>query len=529
MVYFLFDVPFYGGYDLTMVPLAARKQLLAGLLAAMAPAHRTLRFSDHFPGNGDIVFEQACRLQLEGIVSKRADSLYLQKRTRTWLKIKCLERQEFVIGGYTEPGGSRQGFGALLVGYYEGQGRFVFAGRVGTGFNEKMLRELSRRLQERERPEPPFANPPTGREARGVHWVAPELVVEVDFTGWTEDSVLRHPAFKGLREDKSPREVVREQPQPLASLEPGPAGPRTRAASGSRIAGVKLTNPERVYYPGVGVTKEELARFYEEIGDWVLPWVAGRPLTLVRCPEGQEGECFYQKHLNETMPPALKGVEVRERTGTETYVYLEDLPGLVTLVQLGVLEFHPWGARVDDVERPDLMIFDLDPGEDVAWEAVVTGARLLRERLVDLGLESFLKTTGGKGLHVVVPLVRRAGWDEVKDFARAVAEEVVQSAPRHYLATMSKTKRRGKIYIDYLRNARGATSVAAYSTRARPGAPVSTPISWEELSEHLSSDAYTIHNLPRRLAHLKEDPWAGMGKVRQTITKAMKNKVGMSG
>jgi bifunctional non-homologous end joining protein LigD len=526
MVYFLFDVPFYGEYDLSAVPLLTRKQFLERLLVGVAPEHPVLRFSDHIQGNGDIVFEQACRLGLEGIVSKRADSAYVQKRTRNWLKVKCLERQEFVIGGYTEPSGSRQGFGALLLGYYNGRSGLVFAGRVGTGFKEKVLADLSGRFQKRERSNPPFANPPTGREAKGVHWIAPELVAEVEFSEWTEDGVLRQPVFKGLREDKEPRKVVRERPQSWSTPESWASGPPARSAAG-RVAGIKLTNPERVFYPDMGITKEELAKFYESIGDWVLPRVAGRPLTLLRCPQGHEEDCFYQKHLEEAMPSTLKGVKIEEKEGPEMYVYLDDLPGLVTLVQLGVLEFHPWGARVDKVERPDLMIFDLDPGEGVEWKMVVDGARLLRDRLADLGLESFLKTTGGKGLHVVVPLIRRAGWDEVKDFARAVAEDVARTDHRHYIATMSKSRRREKIYIDYLRNARGATSVAAYSTRARPGAPVSTPIRWDELSESLTSDAYTIHNLSRRLAQLEEDPWAGMGEVRQSITKAMKKEMGI--
>lgn len=523
MVYFVFDLPWYGGYDLAAVPLAARKRLLRELLAALAPGHPTLRYSDHLEGNGDIVYEQACRLGLEGIVSKRADSGYLQKRTRNWLKIKCLERQEFVIGGFTEPGGSRHGFGALLLGYYEGE-RLRFAGRVGTGFDERTLAALARRLAGLARPEPPFADPPTGREARGVHWVAPELVAEVDFAGWTGDGVLRQPAFKGLREDKPPREVIRERPQPVEASAPGAVPP---AGQSGRIAGVKLTNPARVFYPGVGITKDELARFYEEIAGWVLPRVAGRPLTMVRCPEGQAGECFYQKHLNETMPPTLKGIDIREKDAVETYLYLDDLPGLISLVQLGVLEFHPWGSRVEDLERPDLMIFDLDPGEGVAGEAVADCARLLRDRLAALGLTGFLKTTGGKGLHVVAPLVPRAGWEEVKEFARAVAEDAASSDPRRYLATMSKAKRRGRIYIDYLRNARGATAVAAYSTRARPGAPVSTPLRWDELAAGLPSHAYTIRNLPRRLAQLKEDPWGGLEEARQPITPGMKQKLGM--
>jgi bifunctional non-homologous end joining protein LigD len=533
MVYYLFDIPYCQGYDLSRTPLLARKQFLQRLLSVMAPGHRSLRYSEHIQGTGDIVLEHACRLNLEGIVSKRADSGYLQKRTRNWLKIKCLQRQEFVIGGYTEPGGSRFGFGALLLGYYD-EGHLVYAGRVGTGFNEQLLRQISRQLQENEHPAPPFVNPPAGNEARGVHWAIPELVAEVEFSGWTREKVLRHPSFKGLREDKEPGEVILERPQPVEMLQQ--AGEKRGAAlnhkargadNDLRIAGIKLTNPDRVFYPGADITKEELANFYQQIGDWILPHLRHRPLTMLRCPQGHEEECFYQKHLEESLPPALRGVEIKEKESIETYVYIEDMAGLISLVQLGVLEFHPWGSRVDRVEWPDRMIFDLDPGEQVAWSEVIAGAGLLRDRLAELGLESFLKTTGSKGLHVVVPLMRRSGWNEVKVFARAVAEEVARQNPKKYVTTMSKVKRRGKIYIDYLRNSRGATAIAAYSTRAITGAPVSTPLEWDELSPDLTSAAYNIHNLPRRLAQLKKDPWERMQVARQSITNAMRQTLGL--
>jgi bifunctional non-homologous end joining protein LigD len=393
-----------------------------------------------------------------------------------------------------------------------------------------------------ERDESPFKNPPTGREARGVHWVSPELVVDVEFTGWTDEELLRHPSFKGLREDKRPDEVVREKEEPPpenipAHGEPRPQRKKTNSGKEmtskkkggkSEVAGVSLSNPDRILYPEQGVTKLQLALFYQEIADWILPHVVKRPLTLVRCPQGHENECFYQKHLEEALPKTMRGVPIREKEGEGIYIVIDDLPGLISLVQLGVLEIHPWGARDDDVERPDMMVFDLDPGPDVQWDAVIGAARLLHTRLDDLGLTNFIKTTGGKGLHVVVPLEPRAGWEEVKSFSKALVEDIVRAEPHNYVATMSKAKRKGKIFIDYVRNSRGATSIAAYSTRARSGAPVSTPIGWNELSADLPSDAFNIHNLPARLRSLRKDPWESYFEVRQSIAQSMKTRLGIT-
>ena len=297
--------------------------------------------------------------------------------------------------------------------------------------------------------------------------------------------------------------------------------------SGVKVAGVSLSNPDRILYPEQGVTKRQLALFYEEIADWILPYVVDRPLTLVRCPRGHQKNCFYQKHLDEALPDTMRGIPIEEKEGKGIYVAIDDLAGLISLVQLGVLEIHPWGARADKVEQPDMMVFDLDPGPDTEWSAVVRGARLMHERLDKLGLENFVKTTGGKGLHVVVPLTRRTGWDEVKTFSKAMAEEVAKADPKRYIATMSKAKRKGRIFVDYVRNSRGATSVAAYSTRARKNAPVSTPLGWDELSDTVRSDAYSIENLSKRLNLLKKDPWQNFRKIRQSITKSMRKELGI--
>jgi bifunctional non-homologous end joining protein LigD len=457
------------------------------------------------------------------------------------VKIKCLKRQEFVVGGFTEPSGSRKGFGALLLGYFE-KGDLIYCGRVGTGFTEETLSMLSQRLFSLEQHEPPFKNPPTGREARGAHWISPQLVVDVEFTGWTDEEALRHPSYKGLREDKRPDEVALEKEEspagdvpPVEKTEPARRGKNTartmtsgKSSAKSKIAGVSLSNPDRILYPEQGVTKLQLALFYKEIADWILPHVVRRPLTLVRCPQGHQNECFYQKHLEEALPETMRGVTIREKEGEGIYIVIDDLPGLISLVQLGVLEIHPWGARDDDVERPDMMVFDLDPGPDVPWDAVIRAARLLHDRLDKLRLTNFLKTTGAKGLHVVVPLERRAGWEEVKAFSKALVEDVVKAEPHNYVATMSKAKRKGKIFIDYVRNSRGATSIAAYSTRARSGAPVSTPIGWNELSADLPSDAFNIHNLPARLRNLRKDPWESYFEVRQSIAQSMKTRLGIT-
>jgi bifunctional non-homologous end joining protein LigD len=299
------------------------------------------------------------------------------------------------------------------------------------------------------------------------------------------------------------------------------------AGDAGRVAGVALSNPDRVLYPEQGITKLDLARFYETIGDWILPHVARRPLTLVRCPQGREKKCFYQKHLNEGLPAALHGIPISETGGQGVYVGVKDLAGVISLVQIGALEIHPWGSLADHVEKPDRLTFDLDPGPEVPWPWVIEAAQDVRGVLEDAGLESFVKTTGGKGLHVVVPLVRRSDWDEAKRFSKAVTDRVRELNPGRFVAVMTKAKRKGKIYLDYHRNGRGATAIAAYSTRARPGAPVSTPLRWEELSAKLGSDAFTIKNLPGRLANLKRDPWEGFFEARQSITKKGRSVVGL--
>ncbi|MBA3482925.1 MAG: DNA ligase D [Pirellulales bacterium] len=521
LAYYLFDIPYFDGYVLTDTPLLERKSLLERVVAAQPAATRsTLRYSEHIEGAGDEVLSQACKSGLEGIVSKRIDSAYIQARSPAWLKSKCTKRQEFVIGGYTKPAGARTHFGALLLGHYDANGKLTYAGKVGTGFTQQSLRDVFRELKKRAIDAAPFVNPPRGYEARGVAWVKPELVGEVEFTEWTKDGQLRHPSFQGLREDKPARSIVREEVRVMASKTA-----KKKSSEDASVAGVAISHPERVVYPGYGVTKLDLAHYYENVAEWIMPYVERRPLTLVRCPQGQARQCFYQKHLTDAMPASVHGVMLKEQDAEDEYVAVSDVTGLVALVQLGALEFHPWPAREDKVERPDMLVFDLDPGEGVEWKAIMQGAQEIRDCLEAIGLESFLRTSGGKGLHVVAPLARRNTWDELKEFARGVAETMVRAAPERYVANMSKAKRRGKIFVDYLRNQRGATAIASYSTRARAGAPIATPLAWEELAARLKPDQFTVQNIDKRLTKGFKDPWKEFFKVKQTITRQMLREV----
>ena len=494
--YFVFDLPFYRGHDLRRLPLLERKQVLKALLDARSTGD-ILRFSDHIVGQGERVARHACLHSLEGIVAKRADSRYRGGRSRSWVKVKCLRRQTFRVGGWTEPSGSRSGFGALLVGSLDDDGHLVYRGRVGTGFSAEELADLRARLEKLPAPAPPFHDPPTGALVRGVHWARPELEVDVTFAGWTDEGILRHASSQGVR-----------------------AVSRTKTTS-NRIAGIALSNADRVLYPEQGLTKRDLALYYEAVAPWILPHLKGRPLSLVRCPQGREEHCFYQKHLTEGMPAALRGIEVSE-ADEDVYVGADDLPGLVSLVQFGVLELHPWGSREDRLDRPDRIVFDLDPGDGVRWKEVAAAARHLRELLEGLGLESFLRTTGGKGLHLVLPIVRRSTWDEVRQFSKDLARRMEREDGDRFVSSSSRAKRKGRIFVDYLRNGRGATAIASYSTRARPGAPVAAPIRWDELDALDSGAGFTAKTVPPRLASLESDPWEGFFGHRQVLTQRMR-------
>jgi len=493
-VLYAFDLPFCNGSDLRQSPLLERKKMLRSILDASKLEPR-VRFSDHVVGDGDSVIDKACGMSLEGIVSKRADSPYVSRRDASWLKSKCDHRQEFAIIGYTDPQGSRQGFGALLLGVHDDKGRLVYAGRVGTGFDDRALQDLAGRLKALAQKQPPTDVPPPARERRAAHWVKPTLVGEVRFTGWTRDGVLRHPAFIALRSDKPAKQIVREKP-----VEP------EKPVAAEQAAGVKLTHPDKVLYPEKGITKQDLADYYQRVAPWMLPHVIDRPLALVRCPEGRASKCFFQRNWSATLPKAIDQVDVSAAKTKEIHVGVHDLAGVISLVQIGVLEIHTWNCRAKKIERPDQLIFDLDPGPDVPWKKVIEGAKLLHGSLTKLKLPTYLKTSGGKGLHLVIPIQPNIDWDAAKTFCETIAKDLVRQSDL-FVANMRKDLRGGKIYIDYQRNGRGATAVAPYSTRARSGAPVSMPISWKELGKLKSADQFTVEMAGRYLEKRKTDPW----------------------
>lgn len=502
-VFYGFDLLYVAGRDLRAAPLRDRKEALKRLLPQVNAG--PLRYSEHFTESGALVLRHACGMGLEGIVSKLLAAPYRSGRSSDWIKSKCFDRQEFVIVGYVPSTVAQGVIGSLVLGYYE-DGTVVYAGRVGTGFPEKTARDLFRKLDAIAANPPPFAARLAAGERRGVTWTRPEYVAEVEFRGWTGARVLRQASFIGLREDKAPAEVVRENPSAVPVRPPS-----SRAAT----FGVKLTHPDRIYWPDTGVTKQGLADYYAQAWKWIGPHVVHRPLSLLRCPDGIEETCFFQKqpwrgiHDSVTMLP-------NPGPGGDKLLAIDSLDGLVALVQGGVLEIHPWGASLADLDHPDRLIFDLDPGPGVPWSAVVTTAIDVRDRLQHDGLESFVKTTGGKGLHVVAPLIPKAGWDEAKAYAHALADALMAENPKLFAPTMAKREREGRIFIDYLRNGRGATAVAPYSTRARAGAPVSTPVAWDELSG-ISGGSFRLPGILNRLAHQSRDPWAGFLKLKQRL------------
>jgi bifunctional non-homologous end joining protein LigD len=497
IVYYVFDAPFLEGRDLRQLPLRERKDRLRKILKTGA----VVRFSEDLTGTADEVLEHACKLGLEGLIGKQADSVYVAGRTRSWIKLKCRLRQDFVIAGYTQPGGSRHGFGALLLGVYERPRKLVYAGKVGTGFDDELLSSLLARMVKLKAKASPLENPP--RE-KGVTWLRPRLVCEVEFAERTDDGVIRQGSFMGLREDIPAKQVGVEK----AEAPPAPAK-------------IKITHPDRLIWPSLGITKADLARYYAEVGDWMLPHVANRPLTLVRCPDGAEAKCFYQRHLGMGASPGdLKTFE-RLRSSKGAYLYLESTNGILSAVQNGAVEFHTWGASIPDAKHPDRITMDLDPGPGVTWAQLVKATSLTRTLLEKLGLKCFLKTTGGKGLHVVAPIERELGWDEVKEFTGLVAAFLVKAEPDLFVANMSKAKRGGKVFVDYLRNGETASAVAAYSARARKEAGVSTPVDWDELGRADLREKFTVRSVPRRLASMTVDPWAEYGSTRQSISDAM--------
>jgi bifunctional non-homologous end joining protein LigD len=533
LTYFAFDLLHVNGHNLRGLPLIERKKKLERVVEN---AGEFLRFSEHVDTSGDVVFRKACELGAEGIISKRAASKYMSGRSGDWLKLKCVREQEFVIGGFTLPSNGSHGVGALLLGYYE-QKKLIYAGRTGTGFTQKTHKILRDQLEKLRRSTSAFVKVPA-EAMRGAIWVRPELVAQVSFATWTADNLVRQAAFKGLREDKAAEEVRREEPG-IAPKSHGTerashvaaAGVAAKVGAGKKKtssplpaagAPVRLTHPGKILDAETQLTKQQLADYYWAVSSHMLPHIEGRPVSLVRCPDGSEKQCFYQKHVNHLLPPGIKAIDVPDKkTGKiEPYITLSTAEALAGLAQIGVLEVHPWGSRNDDLEHPDRIIIDLDPDTAISWTRLAESASEVRKEFKKVGLESFVKSTGGKGLHVVVPMVAEYDWVVIKQFAREFVLKMEKEEPALYLTKMSKAARKGRIFLDYLRNERGATAVAAFSPRARPGAPVSLPLSWSDLK------------LPERpLVHvagfedwkdrLSRDPWKQFVKTRQRITPKM--------
>jgi len=510
------------GHNLRGLPLVERKGILRNLLGG-AREDSPIRYSEHLQADGNEVFKKACALGAEGIVSKLGSAKYTSGRSGAWLKLKCRLEQEFVIGGFTFQANGSKGIGALLLGYYE-DGKLKYAGRTGTGFTQATHRLLRGKLERLERKDCAFVDVP--REVkRGAHWVKPELVAQVEFSTWTRDNLVRQAAFKGLREDKPAAEVMREMPIATKGTKISSQSVGVRAAAlmpNQESAGAKknpaITHPDKVLDAESGMTKGQLAEYYEAVAENMLPHIADRPLSVVRCPDGNSKPCFFQKHVGFGLPKGVKSVSVpnRKTSGSEEYITVDTTDGLVGLAQMGVLEIHTWGSRNESLEKPDRIVFDLDPDVAIDWETLAETARLFKRRLAKMGLVSFLKSTGGKGLHVVVPIRPDHEWPAIKEFAHNLVLELEREHPELYVTKMTKATRKNRIYLDYLRNDREATSVAPYSPRARSGAPVAMPLKWSELNA-AKAPAFHVTDIATWRQRLRHDPWDEMGKIKQKL------------
>jgi bifunctional non-homologous end joining protein LigD len=513
---YVFDLLHLNGEDLRKTPLIERKEKLKKIIAGPV-----LHYSDHIQGSGAQTFGNACKMDMEGIVCKRADSLYTGKRTRDWVKVKCVKQQEFVIIGYTDSTVSKSMIGALHLGYYKG-GKLCYAGKVGTGFTQDSARSIKKTLDKLPEVNVPDIVP---REARRAsHWVKPSQLAEITFGMWTDDGRIRHAAFDALRSDKPAKDVVQEVPKPMPKTKTRKAKPAARAkpkklqANDNVVMGVTISHPDRLVFEPMGIHKLDLAEYYALAAESILRDIKGHPVTLVRCPEGADHECFYQRNPALGMGPHIKPFKWKHKGKDHTYFYTDDAQGIVEMIQMGAIEIHPWGASVKNIDHPDRIIFDCDPGEDVPFEAVKLAAEDLRRRLEALGLDSFVKTTGGKGLHVRVPIAPKTPWADVKNFARALCEQMEADTPQAYLTKMTKSIRRGKIFLDFFRNDYTATAVADWAVRARPGAPVAAPLEWGDLKKLKSANAITMEDAHARLKK-KVDPARYVSK--QSLTKSI--------
>jgi len=534
VVYFVFDMPYLDGLDLRQVPLAERRDILRTVLTRQP--QDAIRFSEAFEHAPEDLLASAGKLGLEGVVGKRADSAYVSGRSRSWIKLKTQRRQEFVIGGYTAAKGSRSGLGALMLGVHDASGHLRYAGRVGTGFDDKTLASLQSQLANIHSAQNPFANAPgEAKSAKGAHgagcqWVRPELLAEVAFGEWTSGGKVRHAVFKGLRSDKPASNIQREVPaDPAAGTaavtqdRPGPAFPSDTPSTPAPglPCGLRITHPDRVIDPSSGFTKKDLITHYAAVASLMLPHLKSRPTSLVRAPAGITGTLFFQKHAPERSIPGIRLLDPALDPGHAPLLEIPSAAALLEAAQMNVIEFHTWNAVSRSIHQPDRMTFDLDPGEGVGWTEVQEAALLVRTLLDELGLASFLKTSGGKGLHVVVPLKPAFDFDGVKDFSHAIVDHLTRVVPQRFVAKSGPQNRVGKVFVDYLRNGFGATTVAAWSLRARSGLGVSVPVRWDELDAITSGAHWRAGGLEARLA-IGNEPWAAVEKTRQSLSSAMK-------
>lgn len=522
IIYYLFDLPYLNGMDLREVPLEERRAALSHVLEHND--NDLLRFSADFTEQPESVLESACQMKLEGLIGKRVGSTYVSKRSSSWVKIKCKNRQEFIIVGYTDPKGARSGFGALLLGLHDEAGALHYAGKVGTGFNQVTLKNLHAKLQALEVDKSPLAKAPPAADVRGAHWLKPELMCEVAFAEMTRQGVIRHSVFHGLRSDKPAQAITHERPAKASTTRSG-----TTAASTAPSAGtIKISNPERIIDKTIGATKMELARFYAEVAPWALPHLRHRPLALVRAPEGIDGELFFQKHTEKLSIPHITQLDTALFPKHAALMTIDTPEALVSAAQMGTIELHTWNAVAPVLDHPDRFVLDLDPDPALPWKRMIEATQLTQTLLDEIGLQSFLKTSGGKGLHILVPLDPVHGWTEVKAFSQAIAQYLAKLLPQHFSAVSGPKNRVGRIFIDYLRNSQGASTVAAYSVRAREGLGVSVPIHRDELAELKGANLWTIRNLMPRLEEQgDDDPWAGIDATRQRITADMRERLRM--
>lgn len=536
ILYYLFDLPYLNGVDLREVPVEERRAALATVLGSHEQP--LLRFSEAFDETPDALLNSACQMQMEGLIGKRLGSPYVSRRSSDWIKLKCKHRQEFVIVGYTDPKGSRSAFGALLLGLHDrDSGELRYAGKVGTGFNESTLKSILAQLKPLQVKKAAVANPPSGFEVKGVHWLKPKLLAEVAFAEMTKDGSVRHAVFHGLRDDKPAKDITEERAKPVKTAEKKTAAKKTtKKAPASKVDTapsqlglannkVRITHPDRVIDAVSGTTKMQLAEYYASVAEWILPQLKDRPVALVRAPDGIAGELFFQKNAERLAIPGITTLD-KDLTG-QPVMLINNAEALIGAVQMSTVELHTWNATTVDLDKPDRFVLDLDPDPALPWKSMVEATALTLTVLDELGLKAFLKTSGGKGIHLVVPLTRKLGWDEVKDFSHAIVNHMAKLLPDRFSAVSGPKNRVGRIFIDYLRNGLGATTICAYSARTREGLPVSVPLFREEVAEIKGGNQWNVHNVHERLAEVGDAPWAEIKKTRQSITAEMRKRVGL--